>query len=54
MQAALDTFNEKLAAAINGGVLATADKDDARAALAAVVLPLSRYVDGACNGDLTG
>jgi hypothetical protein len=51
--AAWDTFNTKLAAADKGGVLATAEKNDARAELAGLVLQLSRYVDGACNGDLT-
>jgi hypothetical protein len=53
VQAGLDTFIAKLAAADKGGVLATAEKDDARKALAALVLSLARYVDGACNGDLT-
>lgn len=53
IQAALDTFNTKLAVSKNGGVLATQEKNDARAVVADLMLQLSRYLDNVCAGNMT-
>ena len=49
----LQTFNDALAAAVGGGVALTLAKNDARAALVALLRELASYVQLTCNGDRT-
>ena len=50
---ALATFTHAVAAAADGGVPLTLAKNDARAALTALLRELSSYVQLACKGDMT-
>ncbi len=50
---ALTTFNDALAAAAGGGVALTLAKNDARAALVALLRELAAYVQLTCKGDMT-
>ena len=51
--AALTAFSDAETAAVNGGVVLTAIKNDRRADLVALVRELASYVQVACKGDLT-
>ena len=50
---ALTTFTHALSAAAEGGVPLTLAKNDARAALVALLRELASYVQLTCNGDMT-
>jgi hypothetical protein len=50
---ALDAFVAAEAAAVNGGVVLTATKNDKRAILVGLMRELASYVQVTCKGDLT-
>src|SRR5438552_16740544 len=51
LQSAHDQFVTALGATATGGTLATADKNNKRAALVALLRKLSHYVEDDCNND---
>ena len=53
METTLTTFNDALAAAVGGGVVLTLEKNDARAALVALLRQMGSYVQLTCKGDMT-
>ena len=53
MQAAVDDLNAALAAQLNGGPAATADKNNKKAALIGLLRRLRHYVEDNCGNDLS-
>src|SRR6266404_4321662 len=52
LQAAHDQFVAAIGATATGGTLATADKNNKRAALVVLLRKLSHYVEDNCNNDV--